>query len=356
MSEGGITTRVEGVSRAKAITIIAAVLLIFMLTLGSMGDAPVPKLRQSVEQQNDAGLYRTIVEGVRAGGGYYEVAAEQLRAGNYPLKPFLTFRLPTLAVAEAQLGPLGIGVAMGALCVAVLVAWWRRLRPLQTRLASTATLVLMFGGMAAMVQPVTALFHEGWTALLLALMIALYDRRRAWPAMVAAGAALMIRELALPMILAMGGLALLARRWREAAGWAAVVALFAAYLALHAGWVAAVVQPGDPPSPGWSGLAGPGFALNSLAKITIASAFPPMLASALFLLSLLGWIGVKADWALRVSILLLGYGAMLALFARPDTFYWALMAAPLSLAGLAFVPTVARDLVKAVATVPHQQP
>ena len=30
----------------------------------------------------------------------------------------------------------------------------------------------------------------------------------------------MIRELALPMILAMGGLALIEKRWREAAGWA----------------------------------------------------------------------------------------------------------------------------------------
>ena len=37
---------------------------------------------------------------------------------------------------------------------------------------------------------------------------------------------------------------------------------------------------------------------------------------------------------------------MLALFARADTFYWALIAAPLSLVGLAFLPKAVADLAK----------
>jgi hypothetical protein len=61
---------------------------------------------------------------------------------------------------------------------------------------------------------------------------------------------------------------------------------------------------------------------------------------------LFGWLSVRAGWALRAGLLLLGYGAMLALFARADTFYWALLAAPLSLAGLAFVPRALADLVR----------
>ena len=47
------------------------------------------------------------------------------------------------------------------------------------------------------------------------------------------------------MILAMGGLALIEKRWREAAGWALIVVLFAIYMTLHAQWVAQVVLPGD---------------------------------------------------------------------------------------------------------------
>ena len=64
------------------------------------------------------------------------------------------------------------------------------------------------------------------------------------------------------------------------------------------------------------------------------------------LLSLFGWLSVATGWALRASLLLLGYGAMLALFARADTFYWALLAAPLSLVGLIFVPRALATLVR----------
>ena len=74
---------------------------------------------------------------------------------------------------------------------------------------------------------------------------------------------------------------------------------------------------------------------------------PLTLAMPLLILSLFGWASVATGWALRVTILLLGYGAMLALFARPDTFYWALLVAPLSLAGLAFAPRAIAELVRA---------
>jgi hypothetical protein len=47
---------------------------------------------------------------------------------------------------------------------------------------------------------------------------------------------------------------------------------------------------------------------------------------------------------------------MLALFARPDTFYWALIAAPLSFVGLAFLPKVAADLAEALRRAPYPQP
>ena len=74
----------------------------------------------------------------------------------------------------------------------------------------------------------------------------------------------------------------------------------------------------------------------------------------LLILSLFGWASVRTGWALRGAILLAGYGAMLALFARADTFYWALIAAPLSFAGLAFLPKVIADLAKAVRRTPYR--
>jgi hypothetical protein len=216
------------------------------------------------------------------------------------------------------------------------------------------TVFLIAGGLGGMLQPQTGLFHESWAALLLALMVTIRTPENPWPAILAGGLALMIRELALPMILAMGGLALVEKRWREAAGWALVVVLFGMYMTLHAHWVGQVVQPGDPASQGWSRMLGLQFALKSLAKVTFGIRLPDAIGAALLILSLFGWASVRTGWALRVTLLLAGYGLMLALFARADTFYWALIPAPLAFAGLAFLPNALADLAKAVWQAPYQ--
>ena len=77
------------------------------------------------------------------------------------------------------------------------------------------------------------------------------------------------------------------------------------------------------------------------------------ISAALLILSLFGWASVKTGWALRATLLLAGYGAMIALFARPDTFYWALITAPLSFVGLAFLPKALTDLAKSVRQSPY---
>jgi hypothetical protein len=102
-------------------------------------------------------------------------------------------------------------------------------------------------------------------------------------------------------------------------------------------------------------LLGPRFALNALSMVSSATALPQGLAAVVLLLSLFGWASVATGWALRVSLLLLGFGTMLALFARADTFYWALLAAPLSLVGLIFVPRALATLVSATRTVAQPQ-
>jgi hypothetical protein len=78
--------------------------------------------------------------------------------------------------------------------------------------------------------------------------------------------------------------------------------------------------------------------------------------SALLILSMFGWLSVRSGWALRAFLLLLGYGLMLTLFARADTFYWALIAAPLSFVGLSFLPKAFADLAEAVRRAPYPAP
>src|SRR3546814_10748823 len=83
-------------------------------------------------------------------------------------------------------------------------------------------------------SPALIVFHEGWAALLIALSLALYRKDRWWPSVVLALLALMIRELALPFVLLMGGLALLSLNWREFFAWSAVTLIFAIALWFHA--------------------------------------------------------------------------------------------------------------------------
>jgi len=353
VNAGAIRTRYEAWSRGPAFAVIAALIALLAIACWSPANAPAPKLRASPAQHSDLQLYRDIIAGVSAGGSYYEVAASEQRAAGYPLKPFYTFRLPTHATLYAAVGERPMIVIVWLLCAGLMVAWWFRLRPFLPLPLLGTVMFLLAGGLGGLLQPMTGLFHESWAALLLALMIAIRRPGCAWPAMIAGGAALMFRELALPMVLAMGGLALIEKRWREAAGWVLIVALFSVYVALHAHWVAQVVLPGDPASQGWSRHLGLQFALKSIAKVTMGIRLPDILAAALLVLSLFGWASVRSGWALRAFLLLLGYGAMLALFARADTFYWALIAAPLSFVGLAFLPKAFADLAKAIGRKPY---
>ena len=353
MDWGAIRTRYAGWSRGPALALVAALVVLLAFACWSPASAPAPRVRLSSTQQSDLQLYRDIIAGVQAGGDYYDVAARELREGGYPLKPFFTFRLPTHALAYATFGERAMIVVIWLLAASLMLAWWLRLSPLLPLPLLAAFMVLLAGGLGSMLQPMTGLFHESWAALLLALMIALNRHERWWPAVVAGAAALMIRELALPMILAMGGLALIEKRWREAAAWAAVVAVFAVYFALHAQWVSEVVRPGDQASQGWSRMLGLQFSLKSIAKVTLGFRLPEALAAGLLVLSWFGWASVRSGWALRAALLLAGYAAMLALFARADTFYWALLAAPLSFAGLTFLPKAAADLAQAVRRRPY---
>ena len=354
MNWGALPTRFESWSRGPALALFAALIALLAVATWSPEAAPAPKLRSSAAQPSDLQLYRAIISGVEAGGDYYQVAAQAQRKNHYPLKPFFTFRLPTHATVYAMFGERVMIVAIWLLCAGLMFAWWMRLRSALPLPLLGAVMILIGGGLGGMLQPQTGLFHESWAALLLALMVTIRRPDNPWPSIVVGGLALMIRELALPMILAMGGLALIERRWREAAGWALVVVLFGIYMTLHAQWVSEVVLPGDPASPGWSKMLGLQFALKSIAKVTFGIQLPDAIGAGLLILSLFGWASVKTGWALRATLLLVGYASMVALFARADTFYWALIPAPLSFVGLAFLPKAMSDLADAVRRTPYQ--
>lgn len=329
------------------VALVIALVLASWLALLSPAPPPVshdPANR--ADDQADVVLYEGIVDGVRHGGNYYRVAADALRAGDYPLKPFVTFRLPTLAVVEAALPAWAVVTMQWTLAAAVFLAWYGRLAPAFARPPPRIiALALLAGGMMAFVQPALAHFHEIWAGLLVALSLALRRRGRWVEAAAFALAAVLIRETAALYVGVMAVLALAEDERREAAGWAAVAATLAIVVALHAHAVAQVVRPLDPASAGWAGMLGFGFFVRTMSMSTALGLAPLWLAAPLVALALVGWASWREPLALRVFATFAAYALLLSVFGRTDTFYWGLLVAPLLPVGLAFAIDGVRDLV-----------
>lgn len=335
-----------GKKRARiAIGMLALLLLACLLALGVPDPAAVSTGPIGQSDQSDLMIYEKIVAGVKGGGDYYTVATDALRAGGYPLRPFFTVRMPSLAVVQAALPAWGPSALLFLLAAYVGLAWGLRLaEALPRALPRLAALLLLLGSMLAFLQADLAAFHEIWAGLLIALSLALRRPGR-WVEAVAFGlVAMLIRETAALYALVMLALAWRDGERREALGWFAALGLFALALAAHAWAVTGVTGPLDPASPGWRGLLGFGFFVKSLSLATALQLLPMAAAALLVGLALFGWAAWNDPLGLRVLATLIAYAALIGMFARSDTFYWALMVAPVFLAGLVFVPDGLRDL------------
>jgi len=351
--------------KGRARVVLALVLVVLALAAvtpitSGEGEARPPSLTgngpvEVRERDVDLKLYDTVIARLRAGESYYPVVAEEHRRSNYPLRPGFAVRLPTLAYVEALLPPGALVPLSLALMGAVLLAWWRRLAHepggAQVRLIAMAGLFL---GVSLGATRYFFVLHELWAGQLLALAFGLHrpaqrsGRSGRWAgAWVAAAAALAIREHALPFVLLMAAYAGWHRRWKEAAAWAALAAVFVAALTLHLHAVAQYVLPGDPPSSSWLSLRG----LNGWLSLEVLSSnlrwLPHYVAGPILMASLLGWAGWKSAAGSFGTLLYAGYGAAFMIAGRTDNFYWGFMVAPAMLTSLGFVPMAAKSLVSA---------
>ncbi len=349
------SSRLEDLSASAGWQVLAGLVLMLVVALGLGAAAPPPAARVGTNA-TDLQLYQQIVTELRTNpdASYYPVAAAKLRQNHFPLKPAMTVRLPTLAVLQAKLGPGGSGIVFYLLIGAVVLAWGRQLRSQAVPApARVAALVVIGLSCAVLAAPACIAFHEAWAGVLMALGLGL-RRDRAFIASVAVClAAALIRETAVPCLVLMGTVAVAERRWREAMSWGVAVALFAAVYAAHVYAVRAVVLPTDLSSPGWHAMAGWPLYVSAMTRFTPLLAVPKALAPAVLVMSLFGWATWRSPVARRVTGLLIGYGAMLMLFARPSNAYWALMMGTLLLTGLVFVPRALIDLAAAIGVKPR---
>lgn len=308
------------------------------------------------ERDDDLALYDRIIERVAAGENYYVTAVEEQRAGDYPVRPGLAVRLPTLAHIHAWLGEDVLQVVAFLLLFATAWAWWKRLgdEPGSERYRNYAAALVVVGG-SIVLNRYYFVLHEFWTGMLIALSLGLH-RPGKWHASLAVAAlALAIREHALPFVLLMAAMALWRRDWREGAAWIALVAVFAIALWFHLGAVAELVRPDDPQGPDWLVLNGLSGWLSKIVLSSNLRFLPHFIAGPLVLLMVFGWAGWKSPAGTTATLLFLGYGLAFMLAGRANNFYWGAVVAPAMFIGFAFLPMALGSLVRSARIGPSGQ-
>lgn len=296
-------------------------------------------------RDRDLVLYERIAARVAAGDNYYVAAVQEQRAGNYPVRPGIAVRLPTLALMAAWLGPNGLLALASLLGLGTLAAWWQRLgeEPGGAERRVFVMLLLVIGAIVGLKLQYIYV-HEVWAGLLLALGGGLHRPGRWRAAWLPIALALAIRELALPFVLLLATMAAWRRDWRELAAWLVLIALFVIGLAWHLHEVGELILPSDRPSPPWLVFRGLGGWTGNVIDSTLLHLLPHWLAAPLALLPLLGWAGWKSRIGAFYTLLFTGYGVLFMIAGRANNFYWALLVTPAWFVGYAFVPMALRSL------------
>lgn len=306
------------------------------------------------EYDQDIALYEAATARIERGQNYYDFIVSEHRLRDYPVRPGLSVRLPTLAYIEAGLNRLHLGVAMSiALMLAAVFAWWRRFGDEQGvgRLRKVAT-AMAFVGASLMLNRHYYSLHELWAGMLLMLSFGLHrvatpERPGRWmPAFACAALALFIREHSLPFVLLMGAMAAWRREWREAAAWAALVLAFVAVVAWHLSLILPQVLPSDQLGSSWWAFRGLSGWLGNVVQSGNLRLLPHWLAGPLVILTTLGWAGWRTPAGTFGFGISVGYGLLFMIVGRWDNFYWGAMVAPMLTAGLAFAPRSLGSLVE----------
>lgn len=343
--------------------VAAAMLMLSAASLGWSALAvgsflSVQEARRTAQVEADFGdveLYSRINARVRDGESYYTAALSEQRQHDYPTRPFVTVRTPVMAWGDLVWGAVGWRVIAVLLLLGNVLAWIGALGRATTGERAGAALLLFMSGAGAFFDKV-GLMHDLICGLLLSLSLGLYRRDRWLPALLAAAAAVAVRELALPFVLLWGVFAWAEGRRREVLAVAVVLLVFVCGMLLHSAWVDAARLPGDRASPGWHGMLGPVMPLTSIAELSPLLVLPPVWAGPLALLPLLGWMGLGGRLGLFATLWFAGFGLFVAIFARWANFYWVLLMLPAYLAGLALVPRSFADLLRAIRALPAKDP
>lgn len=306
-------------------------------------------------RDDDLALYDVAVDRIRGGEHYYDFIVSEQRIAQFPVRPGVAVRLPTLVYLNAYLGTQGQTIAAVLLLMAVMIVWWRRLgEEPGGREHRTMAIALLFVGASLGLNRYFFQLHELWAGMLLALAFGLHRPGKWGAALAVAALAVAIREHALPFIMLMAAMAAWRRDWKETAAWSALTLVFLTALALHLGIIAQQVTPDDRYGQGWMTLRGLSGWLSNITLSSNLRHLPHWLAGPAIILMVFGWCAWRTSAGLFGTFLFLGYGLAFMIAGRGDNYYWGAVVAPPMMIGLAFAPRGIASLIKATRRKPHQ--
>jgi len=316
---------------------LAAFIAVLLLVGLAAWYEPVHDLHAHVAngRMSDIALYQAVARQVGKGSEYYTSAVNLQRSNGFPLHPFVTVRLPTLAWF---LGHLSFGLALGiagGLIAANAFIWFGAFQ--FSRPAERVSIVALVLLGSVMVHRAVYL-HEWWAGQLLSAALGMFLRDRTGSALALAVAALFVRELSAIFVLASLPFLLQERRRVELVVTLVAMAAFGLALVVHRGQVSALVLTTDLASPGWLGLRGPAGPSADLQAMVLFGLIPEPLGSLLVFAPLLGWAELAARRSALPLVWFGGFLVVLALLARPDNAYWVRMILPAYMVGLSLAP------------------
>jgi len=350
MTPTGLTWRRRFDGRAHRLGIALIGLVVLGLWSVLAGSSTSVSRASSTDTDTDIALYNAIIERMDRGESYYEAVADEQPARHYPVSPVVAVREPTLAWFVSTVGrPAAVGVmlALGIAALAVSVRTFELTE--SSRSAWIATTALAAAGIGTLCRPGVVGQHEIWAGLLIYLAFMLRGYGRVLLPVLLLLLAAMIRELAAPAMVVMLALAVRDRRNREATLWLVACGVFSMFYAWHFWQYSQMTGPDGPAGPGWLELGGWPFVVDAFGGSSLLTLLPHAALAFAVPLAFLGWLSRSGDLFDRVTLLLVGYAALLCVAGRPDNFYWGMLSVALLLPGIAFgIGTISRSITAVV--------
>ena len=308
-------------------------------------------------RSGDVALYRAEVDRIHRGEGYYQAAAAELAARNYPTRSVFNWRTPLPVWLVGKLPDVAWGKAiLGVMAIAVLLLAFAALAGEEEKNASPRPLLLPAGCALVLVGPLLPiamgnvfLMPVFWAGTLVALSVCAYGVDRPGLGVAFGLAAVFFRELAMPYAVVCMALAWRGGRRGEWRAWLLGMAAWGLFFALHA-WQVSRWMPPDAKAHahGWIQCGGLGFIIATAQMNAFLIALPQWVTALYLIAALVGLAGWTSPLGVRIGMTTCVFLALLALVGQGFNQYWGVVIAPLLCFGVVRFPRSLCDLFQAV--------